>query len=872
MNRLTGWWTRVGRALRPARFDAEMEVEMKAHRQMEADALQQQGLDPATAGRLAAVRFGSAEAYKETVRDRRLGRWLHEFLRDARYAFRQLRNAPGFAAIAIATLALGIAASTAIISAIDGVLFRPMPYPDPERLVLLMETLPGNQINNASGGAFLDWRTHQTSFEGIALTSDLSRNVRHGRHLERVHGTEVTHEFFSIFGISPLLGRTFGPTEDQPGPASQVLVITEGYWRARFAASPSALGQTVLLDEVPHTVVGVVPDDFIRSQTRFYVPAVAVHAEQGPYSRTQHWAVVVGRLKAGVSMAQAEAELKAIKAQLASSYPTWKKDWSVAVRAPRPLITEDTRPVVALLGGAVVIVLLIACANVANLLLARAARREQEIALRGALGASSSRIARQVLTESIVLALLGGLSGVLLAAWAIDLLRAATATTLPPALAPQMDLRVLTLALLVSVVTGILFGTLPALRTRRLDLHQTLKDGGRSSTAGRTRAQSWLIIAEVALSVVLLSAAGLLLKSLATVVAADPGFEPERVLAFDLSLPATSYPTPESRLQFSNTLREAMRQVPGVESVGTGLSLPFAGGGYGEMFCPGDRTPSYDDPGGRVDFVSPDYLPTLGARLLAGRWMTEQDNRPDSPSVGLVNDVVARQLFPGALPVGKTVIVNGKRHEIIGVIASLPNLRKDEPAPLFLYAPQARSPDSFSVVVRARGRPEQLTAGLRGALERLDPGLPMGDLRTLDQAMNRSLSLRRIVLALIASFAGACLLLASIGLYGVMAYSVNTRRRELSVRLALGADRWDMLRLVLADGLKLTAGGLLLGLVLTLFVTRMLEQHLFGVSALDPWVIGLTLLLLLGVALFACWWPALRATREDALGALRAEC
>ncbi|HEX2099780.1 MAG TPA: ABC transporter permease, partial [Candidatus Synoicihabitans sp.] len=365
MNRIRGWWKRVERSLRPRRFEAEMAEEMRAHQEWEAAALRTRGLDAASARRQAALDFGNVDALQEQVRDGRFARLVHEFISDSRYALRQLRRAPGFAAVAVTTLGLGIGASTAMLSALDGVMFRPMPYPDPDRIMLLFEVVPSSGINNASGGAFVDWRTHQTSFEGISLTSKLSRNVRYGSALERLGGTEVTHEFFDVLGVKPVLGRTFLPSEDQPGGDNRVVVVTEDFWRTRFGRSDDVLGATLVLDEVPHTVVGVVPRDFIEPETQFFIPAVAQLSPEGKYSRNFHWAMVVGRLRPGVTAAQAEAELKAIKQRLDPEYPVWKQEWSVAVRAPRPLIAERTAPIALALVGAVTLVLLIACANVA---------------------------------------------------------------------------------------------------------------------------------------------------------------------------------------------------------------------------------------------------------------------------------------------------------------------------------------------------------------------------------------------------------------------------------------------------------------------------------------------------------------------------
>ncbi len=510
-------------------------------------------------------------------------------MNDLKFAFRQLLKNPGFTAVAVLTLALGIGASTAIFSTLDAVLFRPLPYPEPDRLVQLYEALPDGSLNSASGGVFLDWREHHDDFDSVALISPVTCNLRGDRSPERLNGLEATHEFLGVLGIQPILGRGFLPTDDRPGGDNQVVIIAEEIWRARFGGSESILGSTLTLDEVPHTVVGVLPRGALPravwspDAAGFVVPAVARRAADGRYSRSEHWASVYGRLKPGVSIEKADAGLKGLKQQLNSEYPAYKREWSAAVRSIHDRLASGPRPTLLMLVGAVMVLLLIACANVANLLLARARNRQQEIAVRAALGASPRRIVRQVLTESLVLAAVAGLAGTLLSIWGISILGRLTGDLLPGGMTPRLDLRVLLFSFLLTGATGFLFGILPAWQARRPNLNEALKNGGKNSTGGnRHRTQSVLVVAEVALTVMLLSAAGLLLRSLSNAVNADPGFEPEHTLAFDLSLPESAYPTDEARFAFSREVVDRLRALPGVESAGTGMGVPFESGAYGE--------------------------------------------------------------------------------------------------------------------------------------------------------------------------------------------------------------------------------------------------------------------------------------------------
>jgi predicted permease len=659
-------------------------------------------------------------------------------------------------------------------------------------------------------------------------------------------------------------------------------MITDEFWRSALGGREPVLGATLVLDDVPHTVVGVLPDGSLPDgiwrpgRSRFVVPAVPDPQANGPlgprYSRFMHWATVFGRLKPGVSVAGADAELKAIKAQLNPDYPGYKQDWGTAVRSLGGRLAGDRRGLLLLLSGAVALVLLIACANVAGLLLARARSRQPEIAVRVALGASGGRVMRQVLTESLVLAALGGAAGTLLSLWGIGLLRALTQELLPGGMAPRLDGRVLLVSLLVTGITGLLFGILPAWQARHPNLDEALKSGGRSASASdRHRTQSVLVVAEVALTVVLLVAAGLLFRSLVRTIDTDPGFEPQHVLAFDLSLPVATYPTGEARLQFSREAVARIRALPGVEAAGTGAGVPFSGGTWGEFVDRVDDEDPQNNPIGRINYVSDGYLEALGARLLSGRLLRESDDRAEAPGVVVVNEATVARFFPEEKPIGQSLSLLGREWQIVGIISDVADLHLDQPSDMCLYVPHGFNPVPFSIVVRTSLDPLSLVGAVRREIQRLDAGLPLANVRDLDDAMDGSTRQRRIVLGLIGSFAGVALLLACIGLYGVMAYSVALRRRELSIRLALGAPRRDVIRLILGNGILLTSLGLVIGVVGAFGATRLLAHQLYEVSSHDPLVIGGTLLVVTFVALLACWVPARRAARLDPVETLRAE-
>jgi predicted permease len=868
------------RSARDVRDDVQDEFAF--HLDMRSEELRRLGLSTSEARAQAEREFGDRSAGAAACatqgdrleRQRRMSRFIDELRQDVQVALRMLGRSPGFTSVAMLTLALGIGANAAIFSALDAVLLRPLAYPAPDRLVEIKETLENGNPNSVSGGAFLDWRQHNTQFSALVLLGRVTYNLRGRGAPERLNGMEASHDLLKVLGVSPMLGRGFVADDDRPGGSNDVVMLTEELWRTRFGADPSLVGQTIILDEVPRTVIGVLPRGaWLFREDTFVVPAV-LRPGTDRAARAPHWAVVFGRLKPESSIERAGAELKAIKTQLRAEYPAFKAGWSVAVRPLPELLAGQTGPALYILVGAVGLVLLIACANVANLLLARNSHRQQEIAVRTALGATGARLIRQVLTESIVLAALGGLAGLAVTWWGVRLLQYLTADILPRAVTPEVDARVLAFALVVTAATGVLFGILPALRARRVDLNDTLKNGGRSATAGgRRRTQSTLIVAEVALTAVLLSSAGLLLRSLANAASVDPGFDPSRVLVFQLSLPKASYDSNERRLAFTAQLTARLRALPGVEQAGVGMAAPFGDGGFGEYFLRdgsrGGEKESQQAVIGRLDFISPGFLEAIGAKYLRGRALADADNRLGAPRVAVINETTARMYFPNADPVGQRIVIAAQSWQILGVVRDMAQRRLDAPQRPYAWVPQVFSSDAGTVAVRTQLSPMSLVAAVQREVQRLDAGVAIANPRSLDEARSASLGARRLVLVLVGAFAGAAVLLACIGLYGVMAYSVATRQREISIRMALGALRRDVVAAVLSDGMRLMLAGLAIGLVGAVAAARLLTSELYHVRSYDPLVLGSAMATLLFVGLVACWAPARRATRVDALAAMR---
>ena len=794
-------------------------------------------------------------------------------LSDLRYAFRQLAKSPGFTIVAVLTLALGIGANTAIFSVVNSALLQPLPYSHPEQLVDVMETgSEGRPNGSVSGGAFKDWREHSSQFARLAVSEDIRRNLTGVGTPERVTGLQASADYLPALGIVPMIGRDFSSSETTASGNNQVILLTHQFWKSHYSGDASVLGRQVSLDQIPYTVVGVLPPRaLLQDDIQFLVPNV-IDAPGTYWGRDAHWRKVVGRLLPGVTAASAETELRGIKQRLAAEYPWWKEKWSVAVTPLQETYVSGTRPMFVLLLGAVGLVLLIACANVSNLLLARGSARSKEIAVRMALGAGSWRIVRQMLTESILLALSGCALGLLLASISLDLLTRLLATQLPEVLHPQLDLHVLLFTILVAVGCGILFGILPAWRAAQADVNHALKDSDHGTASrSKRRSQSILVVSEFAFTIVLLIGAGLFLRSFARVMEVDPGLNPRNVLAFDLSFPKAKYPSNEDRLRFTKDLIERLRALPGVESAGAASMLPLSGRERGEDLRRADKPRGSEQYLVGVSSVCGDYFSTLKITLLHGRFITEADNVPTAPPVLVIDARVAQEQFPDENPIGQRVNFLGKSCEIVGVVTPVRHRDLEHQPRPSVYGPQAQFYNDPSIVVRSVQSPSTLVATVRKTILEADPDQPIANVRTLEQAVHQVLSPRRTVLLLLGLFAAVAISLACIGIYGVMSYTIGQRTRELSIRSALGAQRRDITQLVLVGATKPSLLGIVVGLAAASALTRIVESQLFEVKASDPLVLASSEGLLGAVAALTVYLPARRAAKVDPIIALRAE-
>lgn len=874
MLKLKGFLTRIGRTFRSRKFEHEMAEEMQFHVEAETELRVARGEDPVTASRRAKAMFGSIDARTEEVRERRLLAAWDSVGQDMRFALRMMQKSPGFTLVAVITLALGIGANTAIFSAVDAVLLRPLPYPDPDRLISVHETGANRNRNSVSGAAYKDWRDYQTHFEATTIYTNDYFDLTGFNQPEKISTLSVSHEFGEVFGLSPLRGRDFVLADEVVGGQNNVVILTELFWHTRFGGEDSAIGKTLTIDGTPFEIIGVYPSQiWHQTNVEIFIPHVlAVGTYQA--SHHVHRGSVIGRLKTGASLEAAVAELNAVKQDRNDTYPDFKQNWGVGARPFQLALAERSGPFLLILLGAVSLVLMIACANVANLLLARTNARQREIALRSALGASGNRIMRQVITESLILALLGGLVGIIFAELGLNLFTHLSSGMLPATMPPQLDLRVLTFSLIASCGTGLIFGIIPAWKSQRTDLNQALKSNSGGTTDGsRNRSQSTLIIAEVALTTVLLIGTGFLVKDMVRTVTTAPGFNPNNVLMFDLTPPYSGrYNEPNARMQFLDQVRAEIEAVPGVIKVATADDLPFGNDGQGYYYSLEEEPETRTDRTGRIKYVSQNYFETLGGNIVKGRSILPQDNTTGAAKVMVINQVMAQTLFAADEdPIGRLINANNEPWEIVGIAADMriDNLHSEPSATFFV--PHWEFPWYSTFMVRTVGDPSALTKSISAAVHRFDPNLPLDQLQPLAQAMADSLGPQKLMLRLIGAFASTALLLACIGFYGVMSYAVVNRRRELSIRMALGAAGNDLIRLVIGGGARLLGWGLLVGLVLSALATFGLNSHLPNINKLDPLIVLTTVMTLAGVTVGACWFPARRATRANPIEALRAE-
>jgi putative ABC transport system permease protein len=809
---------------------------------------------------------------------------------DLRYAVRMLAKKPGFTAIAVLTLALGIGANTAIFSVVNTVLLRALPFPHPERLVMLWEKDKDGTTNNTSFATYVDWRNQSHSLEHVAAISYWFPTIVGQDHAEKLEGLRVSTSFFSVLGVKPAIGRDFETREDERG-NHHVVILSHGLWARKFGSDPGIAGKPITMDGVVYVVVGVMPEGFESLFSTNRERPAEIWAPLA-YNATLPWACrtcrhlrAVARLNAGVSLAQAGAEMNTISHDLFVQYP---HDYSAEGVVMTPLheqLVGDVRPALFALLGAVGFVLLIACGNVANLLLGLAAQRRREVAIRSALGSSRWRLIRQLLTESVLLAMLGGAAGLLFAVWGVDFLVSLAPSNLPRLDQIHLDSQVLAYTLGLCLLTGVIFGMAPALQIFRLDPNESLKEGGRQMGASERRPlRSALVVSGVALALMLLIGSGLMLRSVSKLLAVNPGFDSEKLLTMEVDFTGSGYredvPCAAGPcLAAQNFYRQALERIqtlPGVEAAGVVSQLPLGGNmdRYG-MHVEGKLSPNpEDDPSADRYAVSLDYLRAMRIPVLRGRSFNEQD-RADSPAVALISETFARRIWSHEDPLGHRIKMGdpqGPWRTIVGVVGDVRHTGLDAPSAMQIYLPHSQWLDSSTVLaVRTKGDPGSLAGAVRDAIWSVDKNQPISKVATMDRVIATSMAQRRFAMTLFSIFAGLALVLAAVGLYGVLAHNVSTRTNELGVRIALGAQKGDILRLVVRQGLLLTAMGIAIGVAGALALTRFLASQLFGVTPTDPVTFAGVPMLLAAVALLACYIPARRATRVDPMVALRYE-
>ena len=803
---------------------------------------------------------------------------------DIRYAVRKLSRTPGFTAIAAFTLALAIGATTAIFSVIDGVLLKPLPFREPERVVRVTNLRDGNRMVS-SVPDFLDIRTQSRSFSSLAAFDNQAVNLTGGSEPERIQAARVGATFWTLLGVTPPIGRGFAPNEDSQS-AGRAVVLSDGLWKRRFGGDSRIVGKTIALDGNSYTVIGVAPERFsFPDRPDVWIPLVFSSDDVNPEGRGSHWMGIMGRLAPNVTVAQATSEVATITRRLEQQYPESNTGMSGAVIPMQEYMVGDVRPALYVMLGAVAFVLLIACANVANLLLVRAASRESEMAVRTALGAGAWRIVRQLVIESVLLAVIGGVFGTLLALWGVDLLLAMAPNGLPRISEVSVNGSVLLFTAGVTAVTGVLFGLFPALSAARANVSGVLKDGMRGSSGGvaSRRARNTLVMVEMALAVVLLVGAGLLIRSFSKLLAVDPGFRAERVVTFGIAAPDTKYGPYAQRRELVSNLIERMNRVPGVQGAAVVTGLPLANimmrTSAHIVGTPPERPAERKSTD--VAMVTPGYFSTMGIPLVAGRDFTDRDGS-GAPVVSIVNQEFVRRYFPNENPIGKRIELGWDQDtastggnmtlggEIVGVVANVKRRGLSQEVFPETYASYMQPTFSaFSVVVRSTADPSTVMAAIRAQVRELDRDLPLSDLRQLKELVAASVSRPRFYTTILGVFASIALILAAVGIYGVISYAVSLRTRELGIRIALGATGRQVSGLVLQQGVGLAIAGVLIGGVGAYGLTRLLSKLLFGVSATDPLTFLGVAALLTAIAAIASFVPARRAAKVDPLLAMR---
>jgi putative ABC transport system permease protein len=882
MKSVRAWIHRSAGMFAGQRAETDLSAELDSHLQLHVDDNLRAGMTPAEARRRALIELGGVESAKEAYRDRRGWPGLEALIRDLRYGARTLFKSPGFALAGIIVLGLGIGVNSAIFTVVNAVVLRPLPFAEADRIVRLwhtppQSTFPGMRIFALSPANFLDWEAQSSSFEAMAIYRGGRPTLTGQGEPTAVQSLRASASFLPIFALQPIVGRGFTPDDDRAGAAPTVL-LSEGFWRSRFGADPAILGQPILLDLTPYTVVGVVPAPSFLEDVQVWTPLL-----WGPddiAERANHNYRAVARLKPGVPLATAQADLDTISARLEQQYPAENKEWGALVVPLHEDLVGEARLALLVLLGAVALVLLIACANLANLLLVRTHGRAKEIALRGALGASRARVVQQLLAEGVILGIGGGLAGFVAAIYGVDALVRIFGPALPRAQEVAVDGRVLAFTAGISLITGLLAAFFPAWQLSGRDANEVLKQGPErgSSGGGDGRVRQLLVVSEVALALMLLIGAGLLMRSLTSLRAVDPGFDARNVLTASIGVPMAKYDTEARRNQFFDRVRQDVSALPGVISAAWIDSLPMQGGSTQYVAVEG-HPPVQDSelPTVAVRLPSPGYFSTARIPILAGRDFTEADGF-GRPGVIILSQRTAQRFWPGQNPLGKHVtlkMMSPEPRQVVGIVGEVKIGSLDAGASdseTALYAPAAQFAfNGAALMVRTAVPPETLAQPLVDAVHAIDPEQPVLEVQPMQRIVEESLGQRPTAMVLLAGFATLALVLASVGIYSVLAYTVRQRVREIGIRMALGAPASGVLRMVVVDGLKPTLAGVVLGLLLAAALVRMMEALLFGVSPYDPGTFTAVAGLVVGVGLVATLVPAWRATRIDPIVTLRTE-
>jgi len=881
---LTDLLFRLRALFRAKAVDRELDEELRFHLERQILKYLDSGLTRDQAERRVRMEFGGLAQVKEECRDARGINLLETFLRDLCYGLRTLRQSPGFTSVAMVTLALGIGATTAIFSVVYAVLLRPLPYKDPGALVVLNETTPKVGLVSVSYPNFLDWRAQSHAFTQMAIVHNDEFNLAGIDQPEDVSGCAVSPNFLAMLGVRPLLGRDFDASEEKPG-TRPVVLLSYHLWQSHFGGDHNAIGRSITLNGRAFTIIGVLPAHYVSMEKTDVIEPIGVWATNNPEASDRGErgdTVVIGRLAAGTTFSQARAEMQSIAARLAQTYPAANDQFGVALQPIRDAFAGNLRPAILVLFGAVVIVLLIACGNVANLFLMRSTSRAKEIAVRLTMGAGRGRIVSQMLVESFLLAFSGGVLGLALAAGGIQGIVRLIPSDTQAASNLSLNGVVLLFAAGLVILSAFVFGLSPALHSAKADVQSELKESGRSVTLTRdqNRWRGILVMAEISLALVLLIGAGLMMKSLYRLVAVDPGFQPDHVLTMELGLRTAQYEKPAAILNFWQQVLERVRPLPGVEAAALGSGVPLADEhSRTDITIEGMALPkpgSFPHPD--VHIVSPGYVRTLGVPLLRGRAFMDADNE-SAPLVAIINAMLAERFFHGQNPIGRRIMfgrfsanVAPKWRTIVGVAADTKMYGLSNPARFEVYVPVRQSVAShMNLLVKSRNDPAALTSAIRIVIASIDKDQPVYGITTMSQLERDSVSTQRTTLILLALFSTLALLLAAIGVYGVISYSVAQRTHEIGIRMALGAGSREVLRMVIAQGARIAAAGILIGMVASLGLMRLLANQLFSVSATDPPTFTVVAAVLAFTALLACYIPARRTVRVDPMIALRHE-